>query len=136
MDDRLNERMAAVLDSASTWRGVTWTDDGDAQILRLDGRQFGRVTDGTLEAAFPGKLAEAVVRHDMADSYDSGGWTTLSFEAVHDAVALLRFAYLSQLSRLRRWRSVYPDIDLDEELTELDLSPGLIHLARDQSRTD
>jgi hypothetical protein len=136
MDDRTTERMAAVLDSASTWHGVTWSGDGDTQILRLDGRLFGRVTDGRLEVAFPGRLAEAVVRHDMAERHEDAGWTTLDFEDVQEAVALLRFAYLSQLARLRRWRSAYPDIDLDEEIAELDLSPGLIHLVRELPRKE
>lgn len=136
MDDRPTERMAAVLDSASTWRGVTWSEDAGTQFLRLDGRLFGRVADGTLEVAFPGKLADAAVRHDMADSHDGNGWTTLDFEAVHEAVALLRFAYLSQLARLRRVRSAYPEIDLDAGLSELDLSPGLVHLVRELPKRD
>lgn len=132
MDDRLPERTAAVLDSASTWHGVTWTrNDPGTEVLRLDGRPFGRVTDGTVEAAFPDRLPEAVVRHGFADSHDAEGWTTRPLDAVYESVALLRLSYLSHLALARRWRSVYPEVDIDDALDELDLSPGMIHLLRE-----
>jgi hypothetical protein len=129
MDDRLPERTAAVLDSASTWHGVTWTrTDTGAEVLRLDGREFGRVADGFVEAAFPDRLPEAVVRHGFAERHDTDGWATRPVDPVADAVALLWLSYLSHLAVARRWRSVYPEVDVDEGLSEFDLSPGLVHL--------
>jgi hypothetical protein len=136
MDDGLNERTAAALDSASTWRGVTWAGGGTVSELRIDGRVFGRVGEDGLEVAFPGRLAEAVVRHEMAERHEDTGWTRLPVEDVQEAVALLRLSHLSHVAHIRRIRAAYTDVDLDDALAELDLSPGLIHLVRELQRRE
>ena len=141
MARELPERAAAILDSASTWHGVTRREGIEGiPTLSVGGQQFATVESDTIEVSFPGKLPEAVVRHDLADSHEGNSWTALELRGdspVYDAVALLRLSHLAHVSRTRRWRSeAFPAVDIDAGLAELDLTPGLIHLVREQARPE
>lgn len=135
----LTERTEAVADSASTWQGVDWTaGERGGSRLRLSDRLFGRLDGDRVEVAFPGRLSDAVVRHDLADAHEGTEWVSLRIDdesRVHDATALLWLAYLSHVSRIRREQpDAYPSVDVDAGLAELRLSPGVIHLVREQAR--
>ncbi|MFB6189585.1 MAG: luciferase family protein [Halapricum sp.] len=141
MARELTERTASILDSASTWEGVCRVVRGDRRpgtTLRVGGRAFANVVDETVEAHLPGKLPRTVVAHDMADAETGEGWTRLDLSEerrVHDAVVLLRVAYLAHVGRARRRREdAYATVDLDPAVAELDLSPGVVHLVREQAR--
>lgn len=141
MARELTERTAAILDTASTWEGVRRVVRSErrrgATTLRVDGRAFGRVEKSGIEARLPGKLPRTVVRHDLADTELAEGWTQLDLDdaSVHDAVVLLRVAYLSHVAQAQRTREdAFETVDLDGALDELDLSPGAIHLVREQAR--
>jgi hypothetical protein len=139
MDSELTERTAAILDSASTWDGVvrvrTRSDGRVRTTLRVGGRAFGRAEDGSVAARFPGKLPRVVVRHGLADAETGDGWTRLSEPSVAAATESLWLAYLSRVARMGRQRPAdAPDVDIDAGLDELDLSPGVVHLVREQGR--
>lgn len=138
MARELTERTAAILDSASTWDGVCRVLRSEGTTtLRIDGRAFGRVDETRAEARLPGKLPRTAIRHGLADTRD-GDWTALELDeatTVHDGTVLLRVAYLSHVASSRqRDDDAFPDVDLDDALAELDLSPGTVHLVRDLAR--
>jgi len=143
MARELTERTAAIIDTASTWEGVCRVVRSERRpgstTLRVDGCALGRVETDSVEAHFPGKLPETVVRHELADAELEEGWTRLDLDRktrVHDAVVLLRVAYLSSIARARQDRpDAFGNVDLDAALGELDLSPGTIHLVREQARS-
>ena len=141
MARELTERTASILDSASTWEGVRRVVRSERRhgttTLRVDGRAFGRVETDGVEACLPGKLPRTVVRHGLADAELEAGWTRLDLDdaSVHDAVVLLRVAYLSHVAQTHRNRAdAFQSVDLDAAIDELDLSPGTIHLVREQAR--
>jgi len=143
MARELTERTAAIIDTASTWEGVRRVVRSERRpgstTLRVDGRAFGRVEAGSVEAHLPGKLSRTLVRHELADTELEEGWTCLDLDektGVHDAAVLLRVAYLSSIARARQSRpDAFDGVDLDAALGELDLSPGTVHLVREQARS-
>jgi hypothetical protein len=134
MARELTERTAAILDSVSTWEGVCRVVRSDrTTTLRADGRAFGRVGETGVETRLPGRLPRTAVRHGLADAR-AGDWTALELDeatTVQDGTVLLRVAYLSHVASSRqRDEGAFPDVDLDDALAELHLSPGVIHLVR------
>jgi len=76
---------------------VSWAKSRAEHALVLSGEPFGRVTDRTVEAAFPERLTAAVVRHGYAEGRDSPGWATRTVSAEtdrHRALELLRLLHL------------------------------------------
>ncbi len=124
--------MNAVESTVSEWSGVEiGPHDRGGTEFTLDGREFGHVHGERLvDIPFTKRIRDVLIDEERAEKHHvvpDSGWVSShvrSEEDVAGAIWLLRLSYLHHLTvlRTRGRRPVSDTVDIDAELSELDVS--------------
>ena len=135
-DETVRGYVSELVTVVSTWPGVeTGEHRYDGTEFTLGPREVGHVHRwGIVDIAYPKRLRDLLVasgRTGPHHIYPESGWTTFYLSTasdVADATWLLGLSYLwhlRSLSRTPAGSEVAASIDVDAELTALDLDPEL-----------
>lgn len=128
--------MDRIIEEVAAWPHVNTSEHRfEGREFTLGPREVGHVHRwGIVDVPFTDRLREELVEQGKMDEHHvvpESGWTTHYVEDeadVDECVWLLRLSYLYHVSTLKRTPAgaeKFENVDVDEELTELEVSEGV-----------